>query len=141
MNTDGIIALIGDVRAGANRFLVRELEKRGIKGLSPSHGAVLFYLFNTQKATMKDLAKAVHRDKSTITALVAKLVEHGYVGKEAGILDQRNIEVRLTDKGESLRPVFLELSEKLLANAWKGIDEAEQKEVINILEKIRRNFD
>jgi DNA-binding MarR family transcriptional regulator len=141
MDRKRIIALIGDVRANANRFLVRELERNNIKGLSPSHGAILFHLFTHEAVTMKDLAKAVRRDKSTVTALAAKLVANGYITKETSIHDQRSTEVRLTPKGEELKPVFFEISDNLLRRAWQEIDETEQEEVIRILEKIRSNFD
>jgi DNA-binding MarR family transcriptional regulator len=141
MDTKGIIALISDVRASANRFLIEELNKHNIKGLAPSHGAILSHLFTNEAVTMKDLAKAVRRDKSTVTALIAKLVSNGYISKETNIHDQRSTEVHLTRKGEELRSVFLEISENLLRRAWKGIDETEQKEVIRILQKIRSNYD
>lgn len=141
MDTKGIIALISDVRANANRFLMEELSKHDIKGLYPSHGAILFHLFANETSTMKDLAKAVRRDKSTVTALINKLVAAGYIRKTANVNDQRSTEVRLTRKGEALKPIFMEISENLLRRAWLGINEEEQKEIMRILEKIRSNYD
>jgi MarR family transcriptional regulator, organic hydroperoxide resistance regulator len=135
-----IAAQISDVRAKINSYLLKELHNYGINGLVPSHGAVLKHLFTHEVVTMKDLAKAVRRDKSTVTTLVAKLIAKGYVEREAGSDDQRIIHVRLTQKGEELRPVFLKISENLLRQIWKGIDDAEQKEVVRILEKIGLNF-
>jgi DNA-binding MarR family transcriptional regulator len=89
---------------------------------------------------MKDLAKAVRRDKSTVTTLVGKLIAAGYVEKVASSDDQRSSLVRLTQKGETLRPVFMEISEKLLRRIWQGIDAKEQREVVRILKKIGANF-
>lgn len=141
MDTKGIIALISDVRANANRFLMEELSRHNIKCLSPSHGAILFHLFANETSTMKDLAKAVRRDKSTVTALITKLAAAGYIRKTANANDQRSTEVRLTRKGEALKPVFMEISDNLLRRAWRGINEEEQKEIMRILEKIRSNYD
>jgi hypothetical protein len=45
MNTDGIISLISRIHGKAARFLVREMESRGMKGLVTSHGDILALLF------------------------------------------------------------------------------------------------
>ena len=141
MDTGRIAALIGDVRAGINDFLVRELKRRGIEDLAPSHGAIMAHLFANREVRMKDLAKAVRRDKSTITALVDKLVRGGYVRRENGLEDQRTVYVRLTRKGEDLEIVFREISDELLRRAWRGIDRTEQEEVMRLLQRIEANFE
>lgn len=141
MDTKRIAALIGDVRTGINDFLVRELKRRGIDDLAPSHGAIMAHLFTNREVRMKDLAKAVRRDKSTITALVGKLVRDGYVRRENGLEDQRTVYVRLTRKGEDLENVFREISDELLRRTWRGIDRAEQEEVMRLLQKIEANFE
>ena len=140
MDTKRIAALIGDVRTGINDFLVRELKRRGIDDLAPSHGAIMAHLFTNREVRMKDLAKAVRRDKSTITALVGKLVRGGYVRRENGLEDQRTVYVRLTRKGEDLESVFREISDELLRRTWRGIDRTEQEEVMRLLQKIGANF-
>ena len=140
MDTRKIAALISDVRANINRFLIRELNRCGVKGLAPSHGAILFHLYANEIVTMKELSTAVRRDKSTVTALVAKLVAGGYIQKQTSLDDQRKIYIRLTQKGEQLKPIFEEISNNLLRRVWKGIDAAEQKEMVRILKKIASNF-
>jgi DNA-binding MarR family transcriptional regulator len=140
MEAKQIAALIGGIRANINRFLLEELKRYGITGLAPSHGAILFYLFANQTVTMKELAKAVRRDKSTVTTLVGKLVSNGYVQKENSTDDQRTINVCLTRKGKALKPAFDEISERLMEQIWRGIHEPEKKEVVRILNKIASNF-
>ena len=98
------------------------------------------HLFANREVRMKDLAKAVRRDKSTITALVGKLVRGGYVRRENGLEDQRTVYVRLTRKGEDLESVFREISDELLRRTWRGIDRTEQEEVMRLLQKIGANF-
>ena len=140
METDRIAAQISDIRTKINGFVLQELQSHGITGLAPSHGAMLHHLFHNEVVAMKDLAKAVRRDKSTVTTLVGKLIAAGYVEKVASSDDQRSSLVRLTQKGETLRPVFMEISEKLLRRIWQGIDAKEQREVVRILKKIGANF-
>ena len=71
---------------------------------------------------------------------MGKLIASGYVEKVASSDDQRSTMVRLTQKGETLRPMFMEISEKLLRRIWQGIDAKEQQEVVRILKKIGANF-
>ena len=140
MDTSKIAAQISDIRTKINGYLLQELQSYGITGLAPSHGAILNHLLHNEVVAMKDLAKAVRRDKSTVTTLVGKLIAGGYVEKVASNDDQRSTLVRLTQKGEELRPVFMEISEKLLRRIWQGIDILEQREVVRILKKIGTNF-
>lgn len=140
MDTSNIAAIISETRAGINRYLLQELKRLGIEGLAPSHGAILYHLFNNDQVTMKDLAKAVRRDKSTVTALVGKLVANGYVEKMSSAQDQRTVCVRLSAQGEALQPAFEEVSRNLIGRIWRGVDEAEQRELVRLLRKIRANL-
>jgi len=135
-----IAFLISSIRTSINKFLIQELEDHGVKGLAPSHGSIIFYLFNTNEATMKEISVAVHRDKSTVTALIAKLVDGGYVQKEQSSQDQRSIIVRLTPKGEALKPIVQDVSDKMLSQVWKNIPEDDKAQAMSILESIWANF-
>jgi DNA-binding MarR family transcriptional regulator len=135
-----IAAQISKVRSSINRFLVHELKKSGFSGLGPSHGGIFLHLFNNEQVTMKELAKAIRRDKSTITALVGKLVERGYVKKETSLDDQRTVHVRLTEKGKAFQPVFEQISDRLIRRIWQGVDPSDQKAMIRILQQIESNF-
>src|SRR3989339_1402788 len=124
-----IAALISRVRSSINRFLIKELKQNGIEGLAPSHGGILFHLFNNEQVSMKQLATTVRRDKSTVTALVDKFGAKGYAHKTISPDDQRTFYVHLTERGKSFQPVFEKVSERLISRVWKGIDPADQKEV------------
>jgi MarR family transcriptional regulator, organic hydroperoxide resistance regulator len=113
MSRGNAIALISRIREKANRLIVSELEDHGIRGIVPSHGDILNVLFREERSTMNELAKKIHRTKPNVTILIDKLVEYGYVKKEKSTTDNRVTYISLTDKGESLRPVFLSISTKL----------------------------
>lgn len=97
----------------ANRFIIRELESRAIFGIVPSHGDILYLLFHTDKLQMQEIARKIHRTKPTVTILIQKLVELGYVSREKSHEDNRITYISLTDKGSKLGPIFDEISEKL----------------------------
>lgn len=140
MNSSNIAHLIGNVREKINRFLARELERCAVKGLVASHGSILYYLFREEQVSMKKLAEVVGRDKSTVTTLVDKLVNLGYVTKGSGDADQRYSYVSLTEEGRALEPSFREISDNLLAAIFKDVSEEERREVVRILAKIDSNL-
>jgi DNA-binding MarR family transcriptional regulator len=112
----------------------------GLEGIVTSHGDIIYALFNHERMTMAEIAAKIGRDKSTVTALVDKLVKLGYVGKERDSRDTRVVYVALSDKGRELRPVFEAISAKVLGTFYSGVSEEEKTELARVLDKIYHNF-
>jgi DNA-binding MarR family transcriptional regulator len=140
MNTNDIISLIAKIREKSNKFIIREMNNRDIKGLVTSHGDILSALFKNDVLTMKAISEKIERDKSTVTTLVDKLVNLGYVSKQKDLNDSRIILVSLTNKGKQLKSDFEAISKELIATVYKGIKEEEKEQLIKTLEKIKNNF-
>jgi len=140
MEAKDIISLISKIKESANGFITSEMDKWGIKGLATSHGDILDALLRSEKLTMKELADKISRDKSTITALVDKLIKQGYVEKARDIEDNRVVFVTLTEKGKELKPMFEKISQDLLSRVYTGISQNEREELIKTLKKIKNNF-
>lgn len=140
MKTDHVIALVAGIREKAYRFLVRELGRRGISGLAPSHGAILNTLYNHGPVSMQELSRRIDRDKSTVTALVKKLQNHGLVERAADPADGRVSIVHPTRQALALRPDFDEISEQLITTAYRDFDEQEREALVRSLEKMLESF-
>jgi len=140
MNSSDVLSLISKIRGRVNRFIASELSKQGIKDIVTSHGDIINALFQKSKMTMAEIAERIRRDKSTVTALVDKLVRLGYVVKERDTKDTRVVYVTLTDKGNELKPIFEAISVKILDAFYLDIPENEKEELVRILNKIFKNF-
>jgi Transcriptional regulators len=140
MRTDKTIYLVGRIREKANEFILKELELVGFKDIAPSHGEILATLFRHNECTMTELANSIHRDRSTVTTLVNKLIKLGYVSSKKDPNDNRSTIIFLSEKGRELEPSFREISEKLYDIEYKGITEEEKETFQKILEKIYNNF-
>ena len=140
MQTRSVISLIASIRSKADRFLVKEMKRHGMEGLVPSHGDILSLLLRKETLSMKDIAGVIERDKSTVTTLVDKLIDLGYVEKKKDPEDNRVTLISLTARGKALRKDFYQISERLIGTAYKGIPLKEQEALISTLEKISRNF-
>ncbi len=136
-----VVALVSRITEKAHKLIVRELEARGVDGIVPSHGGILGNLFTGERYTMKDLAEKIHRTKPTVTVLIDKLVGLGYVTKEKSREDSRVTFIRLTEKGLELKPIFIEVSERMNTIVYKDLSEEEANYLEATLEKIKRNLD
>ena len=141
MNGNNIIALASRLTEKAHKLIIRELEVRGIEGIVPSHGSILVQLFSGETYTMKELAEKIHRTKPTVTVLVDKLVALGYVTKEKNGEDSRNTWIRLTKKGEELKPSFMEISAIVNAIVCRDITGQEAETVARCIKTIIGAFD
>ncbi|MFA9464475.1 MAG: MarR family winged helix-turn-helix transcriptional regulator [Velocimicrobium sp.] len=140
MKTTDAISLISKIREKANKRIVNEMEANGIGSIVTSHGDILYALFANKQMTMAEIAEKIGKDKSTVTALIDKLVKLEYVTKERNSQDTRVIFVSLTSKGIQLQPIFESISTKILDVFFLGISNKEQVELIQILSKIYKNL-
>jgi MarR family transcriptional regulator, organic hydroperoxide resistance regulator len=140
MKTRDSISLISKIREKVNRLIAAEMSRNGIDGIVTSHGDIIYALYNKQRMTMAEIAERIGRDKSTVTALIDKLVKLGYVTKVRDTQDTRVVYVTLTDKGIALEPVFEAISAKLLDVFYLDVSENEKEELLRILNKVYNNF-
>ena len=140
MKTDHVIALIARLRDRAYEFITKELHKKKIRGLVPSHGGIMSELFKKDRLSMKEVAERIGRDKSTVTALVNKLEAAGYVMREKDIDDNRITYLCLTAKGKSLEADFDEISEILITTAFHGFSQRERESIVKSIIKMLNNF-
>ena len=140
MKKDHIIFLIGRIQYKANRLLSREMKAHRIKGLAPSHGEILGYLMARGPLPMSEIGRTIDKDKSTITALVSKLIKRGYVERKSDPADCRISLIGLTRKGMALKPDFLLIAQKLRAQSYKGMTDEERETLVGLLTKLNSNL-
>ena len=140
MKKNHIIFLIGRIQYKANRFLLHELRAHHVKGLAPSHGEILGSLMARGPLSMSEIGRIIDKDKSTMTALVNKLIKLGYVVKTKYPEDSRISLISLTRKGRSLKPSFQMIAQKLRAHSYKGVSNDERETLVSLLNKLNANL-
>jgi MarR family transcriptional regulator, organic hydroperoxide resistance regulator len=111
-----------------------------IRGLAPSHGEILGSLMARGLLPMSEIGRIIDKDKSTITALVNKLIKLGYVEKRSDPADSRISLIALTRKGIALKPNFHLIAQKLRAHSYKGVSDYERETLVNLLNKLNANL-
>jgi len=134
------ISLIAEIKEQAYSFIVRKMKSRGIEGLVTSHGSILMMLYSKGPCRMADIAQQINRKKNTVTTLINKLVDHGYVEITPDLNDHRVKIVSLTAKGLATKDDFFAISEELIETTFAGIEEEERYLIFESLKKIRENL-
>ena len=115
---------------GACRISHSRFPGRGLSSTS-------FWLASSREEAIPVLR---HRDPSTVTALVRKLVKLGYAETARDKADGRAVVVSLTDRGRALERDFTEISD-LLRSTWvDGIDPGDVDAAVRVLAGMRANL-
>ena len=83
-------------------------------GLTYPQYLVLSTLWETDRQTIGAIAERLSLEASTITPLVKRLEQAGFVARERDPTDERRVHVSLTKSGRDLRPSTACLNETLL---------------------------
>jgi len=129
-------SLVGKIRDSIHKMIVFELEKHGVEGIVPSHGDILWFLYQKDMLSVKELAEKIDRTQPTVTVLVNKLEKLGYVERVKSKEDSRVTLIYLTEKGKQLQPIFQEISVKLNDSIYGGFDDHEKEQLEYLLETI-----
>ena len=108
-----------------------------------TQGKVLWFLRQREgeDVTLRDIEKFLDCSHATVSGLVSRLEEKGFVALERNAMDKRAKTVRLTDKE---RAHFREMQEhrNLMENTLlKGFSEEERESLLGYLERIYVNLE
>jgi DNA-binding MarR family transcriptional regulator len=71
-------------------------------GLSQGEAHVLAQLATTAPATVKDLHQGLAHKRSTLTSILDRLAERGFITREAGVADRRTFVITPTARGRQV---------------------------------------
>jgi DNA-binding MarR family transcriptional regulator len=138
---DDTLSLMAIVVSRMNDFIMQRLRERDVTGIVPSHGGILNALYTSGSATKGELAQRIARNPSTVTVLVRKLEKLGYVSVAPDTQDARVSVVTLTPLGRSFEPTFSAASREWKSVVASTLDEDEQEQLHDMLERMREAFD
>ncbi|MEO9248031.1 MarR family transcriptional regulator [Citricoccus nitrophenolicus] len=83
-------------------------------GLTYPQYLVLLVLWERDGQTVSALGERLHLDSGTLSPLLRRLDEHGFIARERQTTDSRRVTVRLTAAGEALRERAVDVQRCLL---------------------------
>ena len=85
--------------------------------------------------TFSDLAKQMQVSKPSVTAIVGKLIQKGYVEKVQSAEDRRAFHLLLTDKGKTLSQMHENIHRRIAEHFTHALDDHELHQFARLLNK------
>ena len=74
---------------------------------------VMMYLWENKETNVKELGKTLLLDSNTLTPLLKKLEQKEYIKRTKSEKDERNLVIKLTKRGETLKQQALEIPKQI----------------------------
>lgn len=110
-------------------------------GLTHLEGRVLSHFARHPGGTQRELVAQSKRDKGQVARLVATLKERGLLDGTPDEHDKRVERLSLSEAGRSLHDVATRHRRTLARRAVKGLDVAQQTQLLELLEVLHLNLD
>ena len=107
-------------------------------GLTYPQYLVMCVLWENDEQTIGGIAARLDLEPSTITPLVKRLEQAGHVARQRNPADERQVNVRLTDQGRSVRAKTKSLADALYDKS--GMTSAEVADLNNRVTALRDAF-
>lgn len=121
--------------------ILRQLTAKKIKdqgiNLTPEESVLLNQLWDKDNQNLSELGRWSVKEPSTLTRQIDGLVKKGYVERQSGEEDKRQVFVRLTIKGTKLKQAFAKTGVSLLDQSLAGISQADLETTLRVLLTIR----
>lgn len=133
----------GTIVHWAERALINRLNQNFRSGgydITVEQWRVLVNLWNREGQSQRELAEAVHKDKTGMTRILNGMEKRDLVVRTPDKADARNKLIYLTRKGREYQQALVVLTRKTLDEALHGIAEEELQRSKNVLRRVIRNL-
>ena len=103
-------------------------------GITYTQYIVFLVLWETDGCSVNEICNRLFLDNGTVTPLLKKLESEGFIRRVRSVLDERSVQVFLTEKGKALKEKAS--SVPLSMRQCMTLDEGEAKELYRLLYKI-----
>ena len=94
----------------------------------------MMVLWDKRSVTVKELGQCLYLDSGTLTPVLKKLENKGYVSRHRSAEDERNLIVTITEKGISLKDKAIEIPPQI--SCCISLEQEEAAELYRLLYKI-----
>ena len=103
-------------------------------GLTYTQYIVMMVLWEHREINVKELGKYLFLDSGTLTPVLKKLEQKGYVARERDSSDERVLNIAVTEKGEALKETAVEIPAKI--GSCIPLEEQDAVQLFQILHKM-----
>ena len=100
---------------------------------------VMMYFWEKEKSNVKEISKSLLIDSGTLTPLLKNLEKKGYIKRVRSTIDERNLEVTITEKGMNLREEALSVPKNM--KECIQLEEKDAKTLYKIMYQLLYNIE
>ncbi|MBN2020172.1 MAG: MarR family transcriptional regulator [Sedimentisphaerales bacterium] len=131
--------LMAKIRQVGERIFVRKLKECGIE-INPAQGRIMFALWQGDGVSINTLAKKTQLWKSTLTSMLDRLEEMGYVRRRRSRKDRRKILIYRTEKDRVMEKRYVQVSQEMTVLYYEGFSAGEISRFEQDLKRILNNL-
>lgn len=132
--------LIAKVQLLSERIFSKILTKYDLSEISPAQGRILFVLWQKDGISIQELARKTSLGKSTLTSMLDRLEQAGFVKRVPSQEDRRAILIKLTEKDKECRDLYTKITKEKTELFYKGFASKEIDAFENYLQRILGNL-
>ncbi len=132
--------LVAKIHQVAGRVFAKKLKAHEINEINPAQGRILFVLWENDGIPIRDLAEKTLLEKSTLTSMLDRLEETGYITRVPSKEDRREILIRRTEKDRIFQKLYFEVSAEMTDLFYRGLSGREIDILESGLKKILDNL-
>ncbi|WP_371804946.1 MarR family winged helix-turn-helix transcriptional regulator [Candidatus Lokiarchaeum ossiferum] len=131
--------LISRIHQISGRIFSKKLKEYNIK-INPGQGRILFALWEQDGISIRDLAKRTSLGKSTLSAMLKRMRNDGYLKIEHPVGNERKKLVYVLERSKEIEAGYQQISAEMNALYYKGFKNAEIDEFEAYLERLFTNL-
>ena len=131
--------LISRIKHLSGRIFARMLKDHDIE-INPAQGRIMFALWQQDGIPIQELAQRTSLGKSTLTSMLDRLEDMGYITRKRSKEDRRIILIQRTAKDRALQDTYERVSDEMSAVCFKGFSASEIQALENTLERVLENL-
>ena len=132
--------LISQIHQLGGRIFARMLREHGIDEINPAQGRIMFVLWRNDRISITDLARQTSLGKSTLTSMLDRLEQSGYVRRVPLPQDRRVVLIERTEKDRVFQQQYVRVSQEMNKLFYDGFSASEIDAFEGYLRRILDNL-
>ena len=132
--------LITKIKQVQGRIFDSLLQEAGIEEFNGAQGRILYVLWQEDGLPIIELAKRTGLAKTTLTSMLDRMDEKGFLERVTDNKDRRILRIFLTSKAKGLKAQYNKVSDEMSQIFYKDFEEEEIIAFEKALEKVLSNL-
>jgi DNA-binding MarR family transcriptional regulator len=132
--------LISKIKQISERIFDKKLKNYDITDLNTAQGRIIFSLWQNDNIAISELARETALGKTTLTSMLDRLEQSGYIVRNIDNKDKRKTLIALSEKSKSIEDRHEAVSKEMTSLFYEGLSENQIDEFEDTLKHILSNL-